>query len=469
MANLTIKVGGDGTGFFALQNKIEARSRVTAALLRALTKEGSNEEIRELQRVASVEEATRRNRLRAIRRERAERRAAAAEALADERRAAAPPVIKPPIIPGKKPSLASQIGGHFAGAATSHVAGFLSIAALSEASRRTVMFGSAIDDLHKTTGASIRSLQEWVYAASKNGATIDDIGLAFKGLAKARDDALGGNAEKLAAFGILGIDEGALKTNSIDQSMRAVADAFNKNDFGADTEPLAEKVMGRGGVSMIATFKDDFRALAEEAQKLNAILSDGTVKELANIANEVVKIIAQFRGPLAQAVMFVARAISVMVNQIAAQSKAVGHMFMAVTSNPLTKGGRNQMRESLKLAFDEAMNGSRAKAWTDLFSSPSATASSATKERAKKSGFIPEEEKEKKEAKTRIESSKFEMTADGPTKIGGFIGGTAPGLISSLLLGRQQLSEQQKIARNTQELLNWMKSRNFSVDDEGSL
>lgn len=457
MAEIKIRVGGDGTGFFALQNKIEARSKVTAALLSALTKKTASEEIREIQRVASVEEATRRNRARALLRERAERRAAAAEA-------AKPPVITPTV----KPSVAGQLGGQFLSGAAGRFGALVGAAAIEQAVARTVRYGGEIDDLTKKTGASAKALQEWAYVANQNGATLDDVANSFRGLSKARQDAIGnpgGDSEK--AFGMLGISPFEVKNDSQSQIFGKIASAFNANDFGGGEEALIGKVLGRSGTSMLASFKDDFGALVDEANRLGFILEDSVVSNLDKIGDAVSKVTAMFRVPLASAILFVANAITGITNMLGAQARMMGHISAAATSNPLTKSGRNQIREALKLASAEASNANPFKAFGDAFKdSEEEQKKDASRTRTQRPGWIdPEikEEKEEKKAKTP-----FSMSADASTRIGGFIGGTNPGIIADIL-GRQQLAAQQQIARNTAELLAWMRSRNFTLDDEGSL
>lgn len=454
MPELKVKVGADGTGFFALQSKVEARAKVTAALLSALTKKGANEEIRELQRVASVEEATRRNRARALLRERAEKRAAAAEA-------AKPPVITPTV----KPSIAGQLGGQFAAGATSRLGAFVGAVAIEQAVVRTVQYGGVIDDLTKKTGASAKALQEWAYVANQNGATLDDVANSFRGLSKARQDAIGnpgGESEK--AFGLLGIGPSEIKNDSQTQIFGKIASAFNANDFGGGEEALIEKVLGKGGGSMLASFKDDFGALVEEANRLGLILEDKIVSNLDKIGDAVTKVSAMFRGPLASAIVFIANALTGITNMIAAQARMLGHITVAATSNPLTKGGRTQIREALKLAAVEASNANPFKAFADAFKDSEEEKKGGTT-RTQRPGW---REGELKEAKEKEAKTPFSMSSDSATKIGGFIGGTNPGIIADLL-GRQQLATQQKIERNTAALLEWMRSRDFSVEDNGSL
>ncbi len=101
-------------------------------------------------------------------------------------------------------TMSRSIGGAFAGA----IGGGM----LAAASRRMIEFGGHIDDLSKKSDVSREALQEWGYAAKQNGGDIDTVAAAFKGLSKARLEALqnpGGETAKI--FGMMGIGPDQIK------------------------------------------------------------------------------------------------------------------------------------------------------------------------------------------------------------------------------------------------------------------
>lgn len=188
----------------------------------------------------------------------------------------------------------------FAGSLKSQLGGVFGAVAISTAMREVVKYGGAIADLAKKVGVSTDALQEFEFAGKAAGASLDDIGNALRGLAKARDDALGGNAEKLAAFGSLGIGKDALKNQSLETTFKQVASAFQRIDFGADELALVEKVLGRTGGVLIPVFKDGLEQAGENARKLGIIISQDVVQSLDEAGDAMDRLAARSRKPVAQ-------------------------------------------------------------------------------------------------------------------------------------------------------------------------
>ena len=188
-----------------------------------------------------------------------------------------------------------------------YVAGAFTAAAMIEASRRTVQFGGAIADLNKRTGASKKALQEQLYAAEQNGAGLEDLTHAYKDLAASRVEALGGDITKKSIFEQLGFSEDEIANLPIEQMMSRIGESIQKNDFGIGESPLIEKILGRGGVKLIATFKDGMGDLAAEANRVGAVLDDEVIDSLDRIGDTLDQLKAQLRGPVAQAVSYIAQ------------------------------------------------------------------------------------------------------------------------------------------------------------------
>jgi hypothetical protein len=350
MAKFNIEIGGDGTGFEVaakkteqtaakLQASLEAKNRTRMALAKAFAGESANAEIREIKRVHDVETATRANRAAALRRERAERQAA-------NRAAMTPPVIplaqrQPGRLAGIGAGLSASLGGQFAAVA--------SVGGIVAASRSTIQFASSIKDLSEKAGVSAKTFQEVAYAARLSGADISDVSTSFRGLAKARSEALGGNQEALNAFSIAGISRANLEAQSLEQTYRQIADVFRNNDFGADTEPLIERMMGRGATNMLATFKAGLQEAAAEAHRMGIILEEGVVDKLDTIGDKITMLAGHFRGPLASALVYVANVANGVVKDIGIHVQRVTLLMQAWQGAKwLTKEGRDTSRAAFQ-------------------------------------------------------------------------------------------------------------------------
>src|SRR5690349_10661007 len=101
--------------------------------------------------------------------------------------------------------------GSTAGAIKSQLAAAFSVGFMVNAGKQAVEYGSKIADMSKKLDVSTDALQEFEFAANLSGASLEDIGAAFRGLAKAREAALGGDTGKLAAFSNFGFDKAALQ------------------------------------------------------------------------------------------------------------------------------------------------------------------------------------------------------------------------------------------------------------------
>jgi hypothetical protein len=384
MAKFNIEIGGDGTGFEVaakkteqtaakLQASLEAKNRTRMALAKAFAGQSANAEIREIKRVHDVETATRANRAAALRRERAEQKANAQAALRDlaaispsaaasiqaqrltygrtisaakEAKGGLPPVIAPQargpgMLAGMGAGLSASLGGQFAAVA--------SVGGIVAASRSTIQFASSIKDLSEKAGVSAKTFQEVAYAARLSGADISDVSTSFRGLAKARSEALGGNQEALNAFSIAGISRANLEAQSLEQTYRQIADVFRNNDFGADTEPLIERMMGRGATNMLATFKAGLQEAAAEAHRMGIILEEGVVDKLDTIGDKITMLAGHFRGPLASALVYVANVANGVVKDIGIHVQRVTLLMQAWQGAKwLTKEGRDTSRAAFQ-------------------------------------------------------------------------------------------------------------------------
>lgn len=217
---------------------------------------------------------------------------------------------------------AQMAGARFSQNIKGQLGAAFSAGAVALATKKLIDYGSKISDLSKKVGVGTEALQEFDYAAKKNGATLEDVAAAFRGLAKARKEALGGDAEKLKVFEALGIDKEALTLDPLEKTFRKIADSFNKMDFGNDELTMVEAVLGKMAGSLLPTFKDGLAEAVDEAKQLGIALSDDVVQALDKAGDEADKFFARLRKPGAEATSRVLKVASGIMDALEGLSAA---------------------------------------------------------------------------------------------------------------------------------------------------
>lgn len=206
------------------------------------------------------------------------------------------------------------VGARFAQNLKSQFAAAFSTAILAQRAREVVQFAGQIADLGKKTKASSEFLQQLAYAADQNGASIDTVSAALRGLAKARADALSGDATKLATFDAFGVSKAALESEKLENIFKRIAQTLHTTDFGEDELPMVEAILTRAGADLLPLIKEGFSNAAAEAERLGIILADPVIKNLDAAGDSVDKLAARIRGPLGAAIGFAANRVREIVD-----------------------------------------------------------------------------------------------------------------------------------------------------------
>lgn len=239
---------------------------------------------------------------------------------------------------GQMRSFASNIKGQMAGA--------FSAVMIGAQMKAIAQYGGQLTDLSKKVGVSTTALQEFEHAAKLSGAGLEDVGAAMRGLAKARADALGGNEDKLNAFGAFGIDEASLNAQSLETTFRRIAEAVRTIDFGQDELPLVEATLGRTGAVLIPMFKEGLEAAGEEARRLGIILDQSVVASLDRASDEMDRLAARSKQPMAELTANLATFAGALVNELDRSFGAFGAWLGGLVH---TSGG---IKEKLAGALD---------------------------------------------------------------------------------------------------------------------
>jgi|GEM_PF-2237401 len=175
-------------------------------------------------------------------------------------------------------SLGNSLKGGLAG-----LAGGFGVAAMTQ---KALEYGGKLADMSERLGVSTDALQEFDFAMSQSGGTIDDAATALKKLAVARKAALeDSNSDAFAAFRKLGVDAAQLKNARLEDLFRqiglAVRDAADPQTVLADALVL----LGKNSDAVLSAMRADLDAAAESARNLGLIIGEDIIAQLDEIGD----------------------------------------------------------------------------------------------------------------------------------------------------------------------------------------
>jgi hypothetical protein len=150
--------------------------------------------------------------------------------------------------------------------------GMFGTAALGFGIKSLIDYNSQIKDTADRLGISTKALQEQQYWVTQNGGSLEDLSAAYRGLAKARAAALGGDDKKMGIFEALGIDKAALAGEQLESIFARASEAFRTTDFGADKIAAVMEVFGKGGASIIPALSQSLEESAAAARELGQVI-----------------------------------------------------------------------------------------------------------------------------------------------------------------------------------------------------
>ena len=166
---------------------------------------------------------------------------------------------------GKKLALVGAVG----------VSGFLA------ATKSMADMSGQIDDMSQRTGVGVESLSALKFAAEQTGATLDDLGDAFKNINNLITDAEKGADDarkKLAAVGLTIED---IKDLPADKVMERLATAIQSINSPAKQSSAALDLMGKKGLALLPLLKLGslgIQAFTTEAKKRGLVFSEADIK-----------------------------------------------------------------------------------------------------------------------------------------------------------------------------------------------
>lgn len=195
---------------------------------------------------------------------------------------------------------------------------FLSAVTSAASSFQSMVVGSAsavaaIDDLSKRTGVSSTALQAYQFAADQSGVSIATFGKSLQKLTINLGEAQTGNGAAIKAFTDLGLSVRELSTLSPQVAFEKIAASIAALPNPAQQAAAAVSLFGKSGVDLVPVFKEGagfLEQMRKEAEKLNIVLSDEQVGNMATLDDSIAKVSSAFKGLTARVVAELAPALN---------------------------------------------------------------------------------------------------------------------------------------------------------------
>ena len=147
-----------------------------------------------------------------------------------------------------------------------------------------------IRDESKKIGVDTDTFQELDYAARQSGASIEDVGKAFKALSLRQQDAIRGNKEYSEAFERYGVTVEQLKAKGPQDLFALIAQQVENGVNKANELADIQRLLGRSGTELLPTMQAGLGAAMGEAQRIGAPMSAKLVQDYARMADDLTKI-----------------------------------------------------------------------------------------------------------------------------------------------------------------------------------
>lgn len=147
-----------------------------------------------------------------------------------------------------------------------------------------------IRDESKKIGVDTDTFQELDYAARQSGASIEDVGKAFKALSLRQQDAIRGNKEYGEAFERYGVTVEQLKAKGPQDLFALIAQQVENGVNKANELADIQRLLGRSGTELLPTMQAGLGAAMGEAQRIGPPMSAKLVQDYARMADDLTKV-----------------------------------------------------------------------------------------------------------------------------------------------------------------------------------
>lgn len=165
----------------------------------------------------------------------------------------------------------------------------LSIGGLVDVTRKALDYAGSLGEVAQSLGVGTQFLQEFRFAATQNGASIEGADNALGKFSVSIGKALDGGKTATAAFTKLGISMADLRKGNDAERFNLVADAIAKIPDPAQRASAAQAIFGKGFREILPLLEQGargFSAAAAEARKMGLVLSDKQIQDADKTADK---------------------------------------------------------------------------------------------------------------------------------------------------------------------------------------
>ena len=174
--------------------------------------------------------------------------------------------------------------GRMASSMAGAIGGVFAVGFLTSATRRIIDHADAIDKMAKRMETTTDIAQQFDFAASQNGATVEMVERSFMKTAQAMEGAKQGLSTYIRAFAAFGITMQQIQTSTPEQIFLKIAEAIERAGGALDKAKSLQDIMGRGGRQLVPAFVSGFAATAAAAPDP---IDAETIKNLAEFNDEL--------------------------------------------------------------------------------------------------------------------------------------------------------------------------------------
>lgn len=169
----------------------------------------------------------------------------------------------------------------------------LSVGAFARVAKAGLEYAGSLGEIAQQLGVTTKFLQEFRFAATQNGASIEQADTALGKFSITLGKAFSGTKASVDAIAKLGLNLKELKDQSDSERFASVADAIAKIPDPAQKSSAAVAIFGKGALALIPTLNlagEGFRAAAAEAEQFGLILSDKQIQDADKTADKLDKL-----------------------------------------------------------------------------------------------------------------------------------------------------------------------------------
>lgn len=181
--------------------------------------------------------------------------------------------------------------------------GFFSIRAIYNFTKDSFQLADAIGDAADRAGVAVESLSRLKYAADQSDVNFESLTIAIKRWQVTLSQASSGSTDAAGAIGLLGISAAQLKSLTLEEQLRKIADQFSRIKDPADQTRVAVELFGRAGEQLVPLLNKGGSAIGDltaEADRLGITLDEKTSKSIDQADKALKKLLATVQSGVSQ-------------------------------------------------------------------------------------------------------------------------------------------------------------------------